>query len=617
MEVLNYIQTQRNFYENNTIPLMDGVEFSQSELISQIDHYWMDLYFDGVNASDDIIGDYPFDNISKFRVLLEARATDFDIKHIEIEPKNGSRKSRVSAMIATKALQEHLQKIQFAKFLNDFCYTRAKYGGVLTTKANEKLVVIPWQNVITDQSDIMGGIRIIRHYLTPSELSKKRGVWDNVTEAMMTADEFREKGMERGGQDDAEVQGNVIEVWEVQGDVPKSMLNEAIATKDGTDYDWKEEDDYEYVPMKLFICGIDWKEPILDEKTGKTIGEKSRAIVLYAKEEESDHRFLARNPLAGRGLGEGVVESLFEHQKWHNYTKTEEMRMLAIANKKLYITNDPDILSNIFDEGVDHGTVLRIGDNKTFTELNQLPTGVPVFQNLRQELDESASRTTSSFSAKLGEEAKSGTPFRSQYLQNVEASSQFEQYREEIGEHLKDIIKTQVLPDALKNASKKGELFTTFTPQELRLIDEVIVESRLLDEVVQKTLSRQVMQPEEVDAMRQQIQTKLQREGNKRTITDIKEFIKDAGDNIHIHLTDEARNKAVMFESMANILQLLAPEDPRRNAVIDKIMDALGLSKDELNMYAEQGASNPNPKLQMKELQASRQVGADLRQVNV
>lgn len=613
MELFNYLRTQKNFYENNTIPLFGGVEFSQPDLISQIDHYSMDLYWDGVDASDDIIGDYPFDNISKFRVLLEARATDFDIKHVELEPINGSREARVSSMIASKSVQKHMRDINFGTFMNDACYTRAKYGGVLATKVGEEMKVIPWQNVITDMSDIMSGIRIVRHYLTPSEILKKKDVWKNVELAVKTAQDMREKDMESGGRNDAETQGDLIEVWETQGDVPKSMFLEAEARMNGEDYEWKEEHDFEYVPIKVIMCGAEWVEDVLDEKTGKKIGQEDKGLVLYAKEQPTDQYFIARNPIAGRAIGEGVVESLFEHQKWHNYTKTEEMRAIAIANKILYLTDDPDVLANIFDEGVDHGTVLKKSPGTMFQQLNQMPTSLPALQNIRQELDESASRTTSSFGAKLGEEAKAGTPFRAQYLQNVEASSQFEQYREEMAlKFFQPIIKEQILPDALKKASKDDEIYTTFSPQELLLIDEVITEKAVLDEVVKRTLERTVVSPEEVQMFREQATLKLQREGNKRVISEIKDFIKKAGDKVVIHTTDEARNKAVFFESMANLLQILSPEDPARSAVIDRIMDSIGVTKEELAMYGQNMPSQAKPNIQQEQMKRETQVGANL-----
>ena len=41
---------------------------------------------------------------------------------------------------------------------------------------------------------------------------------------------------------------------------------------------------------------------------------------------------------------------------------TEEMRMIAISGKKLYLTDDPNVLANIFDEGVDHGLNYEFSD---------------------------------------------------------------------------------------------------------------------------------------------------------------------------------------------------------------------------------------------------------------
>jgi len=221
---------------------------------------------------------------------------------------------------------------------------------------------------------------------------------------------------------------------------------------------------------------------------------------------------------------------------------------------------------------------------------------------MRSEWDESASRTTSSFGAKIGEEAKSGTPFRAQYLQNVEASSQFEQYREEIGEDLiKPLIEDWILPEALKEYASKETIYATFSPQELQLIDETIINTRLVEEFVNRSLKRELVTPEEMVMLEQKVRSDLQKT-NKRELTDIKAFINDADKQVVIHVTDEARNKAVYFESLANALQLLAPEDPRRNAIVDKIFDAIGISKEELELYAEQGVSNQNPQLESKEL---------------
>lgn len=600
--IFSYIDDKRNKFDNEDVPLFEGVDFSQYDTINQIDHYDSDKYME--EAYDDVIGDFPFDNISKFRVLLEARATDFDMKHIEVEPESPTKEDRLSALIATKAIRIRAEKIDLPQTLNDICYTRPKYGGVHLTKGADGYVsVTKWQNIINDQSDLMAGTRIIRHYLSPSELIAKSDVWKNTEDAIKTAEEIREKDIEEGGQEKAKTQGELIEVFELIGDVSKCLFDDAVARMNGDDYEYNKEDKYKFVQVRIYICGADW----YDKDT-----KEAKGIVFYAEEEKNVDKYLARNPMAGRALGVGIYEDLFENQKWHNYTKTEEMRMIAIAGKKLYWSDDPEILANIFDEGVDHGTILRVGQGKTLSELNQLPTGTPIYSNIRAEYDESANRKTSSFNAKIGEESKAGTPFRAQYLQNLEATSQFEQYREEIGFLIKEVVEDWILPDALDDITKEDKIYTVFTPQELALIDEVIINKTVNQEIIERTKKRIVVSPVEAEAIALNVQAELRKNGNKRMLKEIKDFIKKTPGRVRVHTTDEARNKAVYFESLGNALALLAPEDPRRNPIIDRIMDAIGISKDELEMYmTEATPTAPNPRLQTDRLAQANQGTAE------
>ena len=604
MNIFKYIRSQRSFYETETIPLQEGDEFSQYETLSKIDFYWRNKYVN--TAWDNVIGDYPFDNVSKYRVLLEARATDFDSKHIEIEPKKPNRKDRVSTMIATKAVHKWMRKKKFAKTLNDICITRPKYGGVLVKKNDDGVHVVPWQNVITDMTEIMSGVIIERFYLTPSELAGKG--WDSelVTDAIRGAEESKAKSMSDSKGGDAETQGSFIELYEIHGDITVAMYK----TTKGEDYD--DEDEYKYIKAHIVVANPEIKET---EENGVKSQEEMGIVFFCEKEPDSPYKYLARNPFAGRALGEGVVESLFEHQKWHNFSKTEEMRMLAIAGKKLYWSDDPDVLANIFDEGVDHGTVLRGSAGSEFRELNQIPTGLPMYQSIREEWDRSGDKTTSSFNAKIGEESKSGTPFRAQYLQNVEASSQFEQYREEIGIGLiTPIVEDWILPEALKDMANDDELFESFTPQELKLIDEILFSKLYNKEIIKLIVEGKPVESEEEDLIiQEEIKSSLRKMGSKRYISKVKELIENADGSVVVHTTDEARNKAVYFESLSNALQLLAPEDPRRNAIIDRIMDSIGISKEELELYSTEATpTNPNPQLETQQLAQQGQTGAVL-----
>ena len=600
MNIYNYIRTERNRYNSQSIPVPGLGDWNQADHINKIDAYWADTYVD--DAYDEVIGDYPFENIHKAPTLLEARATDFDTKNVEVEPINGSKKARISAMIATKVLTKHMDEIKLGKFFNETSNIRAKYGAAMAVKEGEEIKVEKWQQLITDQADLMSAPRIKRMFLSPSEMYKMKGVWSNVDKALRTSENFRSQSIEdEGAEDDAESTGELVEVFVIEGDMTVNMLESAKADRDGKVYEELPDDDYEYKYGRIICCGADW----VQKEDGKKL---ENGIVFYAEEEKMPlQKAIVRNPLAGRGIGESVPESLFEPQKWWNFTKTEEIRMIAIAGKKLYVTDDPDILANIFDEGVDHGTVLRVSQGKSLSELNQMPSGTPVYQNIRAEMKENIREISSYFQANSGAESKANVPFKAQYFQGVMGDSQFEQYREELGFFYKEIIEDWVLPDALKKYGNDDEIYSTFSAQELQLIDQTIIESNLTDAVVKATLEGTVIAPEIVEQMREQIGADLRKEGSKRTITAIQKFIKEAGKQVRIHTTDEAQSKMVLFESYSSLLQVLDPQDPRFSAIVDKVMQALSITKEELELYADQSLMGQQGKLDSEKLAKQEQ----------
>lgn len=581
-DIFSYIANQRQEYDTQPIELPGGGDFTQSDMIVRNNKNWRSEYY--TPQSDNVIGTFPYDNIAKPIVLLEARATDFALRHIEVEPKNQTRKARVSAMLATKAIQEYGRKYGLAKTLDEITFTRPKQGGVLVKRTIDGPRVVPWENVITDQMDIMSSPIIERHYYTPAEIRREKWNAEKVTEAIKSAIDEKQADVDNTGRKNNTV-GSYIEVFEVHGEIPVSMFMQAKADYDGETYEYDEEDEYRFVRACVITTLI--------SSQNQDGAREDTGLVLYAKEEkEPVYMYLARNPQAGRALGESVYESLREHQRWHNYSKTEEARMMAVAGKVLFKTNQPDAMTNIFNGKVDHGTVLKLGNDPNgqpnfFEQVNNVPVGTPIYQGMREEWADSARMITSAHAAKLGEEAKAGTPFRAQYLQNIEASSQFEKYRNEIGEQLiQPMIEKWVLPDAIKELLEEDEIYTNFSPQELQLIDDVLIEKAKTRAIVDASLAGRVIGQEEVDMAGMDTQTELTKFGTKRSIKKFKEALKDIPGRVVIHVTDEMRAKAVLFESYANLLSVLAPEDPRRNAVIDRIMDSMGITTEEIALYA-------------------------------
>lgn len=580
MNPLNHIESLRQFYDGRTIEIPGDSSYSQSQLINEINCARLSRYVSD-NATDDIIGEFPYDNVSKFRVRLEARATDFDTSHITIDPLNGSREARISSMIATKALQKHMREIKFGNTLNKICDTLPEYGGVLVKKTKDGVHVVPWENVVTDMSDIMGGVIIERHYYLPSQL-KKMG-WQNVDDVISSASSAKKKvDMKDVDASDTETITELIEVWELHGEIPKHMYDYAEAVFEDREYAYNPEDELEFVSCQLIVA-----------PQGKNDDGDMMGVFLQVNEEgalDKTYRYKARNPHTGRGLGQGIVEELGEHQRWHNFYMTEQARAIAIGGKVLFVTDDGDVVDTIFDTGIDHGTILKVGDGKTFNQANTLPSSVPLYSNLKSEWSESADKLTNSFAVALGSQEFSDTPFKAQYLQDINSNSQFKQYYEEISEELVNpIVSDWLLPEALEKAAKDDEVYETFSKQELALIDEVLVELSLLEGGIEATKQGQVLSPELVDIQRQSLKNQLNKQGTKRQVTEIQKFIKkDVLGNIVIHTSDEQKNKRALFESYTNALSLFAETDPARLAIRDRILDQMGVTKEELSLYVEE-----------------------------
>ena len=595
MRIFDFVESERQFYESQHIPLTSGDDFSQYELIKAINHARRNRYLDD-NAKDDIIGEFPYDNISKYRIRLEARSTDFDLKHIEVEPLDASEEARVSSLVATKALHIHLRDINFGRFLNKYADARPEYGAVLVKKVEDEVHIVPWENVISDMTDTLSSPIIEKHYYSPSQL-KKMTEWNNVDDAIRTANQKKkDKDMKNSGDDQADTMGRFIEVYETTGELPRATLLEA------QEKEWTEDDENEFVLCRIIYAPM-----------GKDKEDNNTGIIFTAdelSEEEYPYKLDVRHPVVGRAFGEGIPEELSEHQRWHNFYKTEEARAVAVGGKILFVTDDGNVVDSIYADGIDHGTILQVGEGKTFNQLTTMPNSVPVYQNISQAWENSADRNTSSFDAVIGEEAKSGTPFRSQYLQNVAGTSQFEREREDMGFFIQEIIKDWILPEALKKATAKDEVDTTFTRQELDLVDRALINKNLINWRVEQVMQGTPVTPEMQQEMGLNIKNQLQRRGTRRSIKEIKDFIKNAGDKVVIHTTDEQRNKAVLFESYSNALMLFGEGDPARMALRDRILDHMGVSAEELAMYANEAAQvaqqpAPGGQMQTEQMQAN------------
>jgi hypothetical protein len=258
-------------------------------------------------------------------VNVAYRATDLDLKDIQITADDiTDKENQIKAMILSKEAYKWGKNNGLSQFLNEFGYTRAKYGDVLVKKCIEKdedgkdeleLEVCAWKNTITDPINIDEGIIIETHYKKAHEIAEMSDVWDNTDEILNLAKKTKED----------------IEVLEVHGYFADEVNPEASG------------DDMNFTYMKFLI--------------GK-VGNVYR--LFYSEElEESPYRHLSWRKEEGRDFGVGIIEDGFEAQVWTNDAMISEKNAMELAGKVIMKTNSKKVGANILTD-LDNGAI-KIG----------------------------------------------------------------------------------------------------------------------------------------------------------------------------------------------------------------------------------------------------------------
>lgn len=566
-------------YNNKSIQIIDGLYYNQFQTLKKIEFYWNSQYING--QVDELGRIKPFYNISKFRVNVATRATDLDVKDVRITSDNVN--DRVRSMLLNHELKNWFKEADFSKLLNDWGKTRAKYGGALIKKCMEEedgkkeleIELVEWKNVITDQTDIENGVIIEVHYMSPSELSKKIGIWENVEEAMKLATKSR--GF-KGNKDQATEKR--IPIYEVHGEFPENYNPE---TPDGNPN--------KYERMSFIIAG----------------NETNKQVMLWHElEDENPYRFLAWDSVAGRGLGIGIVEDGFEAQMWTNDAIISEKNVMDLAGKVFIKTNSKNLGNNIIAD-MDNGQVIELEDGADANMLNLTPSSLPEFQNTVERWNTQYERATNTFDAVTGEQMPSNTPLGSVAIQSAQASSFFDYRREEAGIFWTDVLMDWVLPYLIKKINKEHILASDFSTEELKTIDKAFALNEANNRVKEAVLSGQIVSAEEYEQAIDAFTQFIAQDGKRRYIEVPKDYFKNYEEDVTIDITGETRNKQATLQTLSSILAQVAGnpallQDPTLSQIFSEILEISGV-----NIIPVSPQQQPQQQQQMKAPQAPQQ----------
>jgi hypothetical protein len=578
MNIFSFVRDQRQNYQTKKVKITNGYNYNQADTLNLIELYYNSQFSTGNLDSNG--REKPFYNINKFRVNVATRATDLDVKDIKIESETSD--DYVRSFLLTKENQVWMKEVNFGKFLNDLGHTRSKYGGVVIKKTEHdgklQLDVVPWKDLITDQTDILKGVVIERHFYTPSELMAMDGLWDNVKEALDTAHSDKDDVNETNT---TETPGDYIEVFEIHGDLPDAYMKDLA---DVTPDDWKT-----YSSQVHIIAGVDSYEALEDG------GINEKGITLFkAKEKESPYKYLAWDQVPGRALGIGIVEDGFEAQVWTNDAVYKEKELVEIASKIIFQTPDKTIGSNVLTD-LENGAIVNTKANMPLTQVNTVPTSLPEFKNLVNSWKDQLDRTNSTFAANIGEALPSGTPYRLGAILNQEGNSMFDYRRQEEGIFLQELYEDWILPHLVKRLKSKHTLAAEFSEDEMNAIDDAHIEQALKQHILDEREKGNLVL--DVEGERQRLKQQMMRTRNKRFIDIPKEYYEDLDCTISVITTNETRVKAAVIETLSNLLNILVAnlgfDHPMTKKVFNKIAEVSGaFSPVELQMESNQPTMN-------------------------
>lgn len=529
-------------YPNLEIEITKGLKFNLSETLRTITFYSNSKYLGG--QKDELGRDKPFNNINIFRVNVAYRATDLDLKDIQIVADDiTDTENQIKAMILSKEAYKLGKNNGLSEFLNDLGYTRAKYGDVLVKKSinddkDIELSVCAWKNMTVDPTNIDDSIIIEKHYFKAHELAEKQDVWDNVIDVLKLSKKTKED----------------IEVLEVHGKFP-----EAIDPESDSD------DEYTYVGKKYLIAMVG-----------------NEMFLLYSEtEDESPYRHLSWRKEEGRDFGVGIIEDGFEAQVWTNDATIAEKNAMELAGKVILKTNSKKVGSNILTDA-DNGRIFELEDGKDITPINLMPTALPKYAELIQRWDNQYERVSSTFNAITGEQMPSGTPYRQTAILNQEAGSLFDQRREEAGIFISEIYMDWILPYLIKKLNKEHILTAEWSGEELQIIDEGFSNYRKGRKLVEAVLNRQEVSQEMLDQEGSAYANEVKNLKNVRSIPIPKDYFKDFECSVSVVITNEMRNKSAILESLSNILAQVGSnpamlQDPILSKIFGSIIEISGV----------------------------------------
>ena len=409
------------------------------------------------------------------------------------------------------------------------------------------------------------------HYYTPTELRRKKGVWDSaiIEKAIQSFKTNRRENYVDSNDSMPYGDAQFIKVREFYGHVQESTLDE------------KGNDDNYILAQFILIMGERLSSQNKQSSGGAV--ENAEGLILFKTKITQEkglgdiYKEVHFRRIKGRWIGRGLYEELSEIQGMKNTEINQVMMAMRLEALIIFQTQDPTVASNILKD-LANGDILKFkagvqGLQRVDTRIHGNATN----NMLSQEIDKLANELANSYEVTTGATMPSGTPFSLTALLNQNANKLFDFIREDFGLFIQEIIEDWVMPELRKSLSLKHILEIT-DQDEIEMLREWWARSQVWESIKTLMLSGKMPTLGQIDAVQQYLLARISAK-DSFFLEYPKDYYKDVQTKVQVVITGEQEDPSTL-QSLQTILQAVA-QNPAMldNPVFQSILDRLGFSK--------------------------------------
>jgi hypothetical protein len=581
------VKERENTYVNGISNISKYVDYSQYETISTIEAYLNSRHTSG--QFDALGREKPFFNICTAVANIWMRATDIDRKNIRFRATK--QKEIIPVFLANCILQNWMREVNFGSFLNEWGRVLSRYGSAVTKFVERDglldIGVASWNKLITDQIDFENNVKIFKFYLTPAQLRLNPTYDQEVVKALLETEQSRETL----GNQTIDTLSDYIELYEVQGNLPLSMI---------TDND---KDDNTYCDQ-IHIISFSGKSQDFSLYKGKLKKQQYHKADLIKED--------------GRALGIGAVEHLFQAQWMSNHSVKLYKDQMELVSKVIYQTADKNYAGRNALTSIENGDIFIHEPNSPLTQVNNTGHDLTSITNFMVQWQTQGKEITSTPDAISGNTMPSGTAYRQVAILNQESHSLFELMTENKGLALEEMFREWIIPYIRKQLNNKEEIAVVLDDAGIKQLDTWyttgVANKKVNQIIIDKALNAEIVTPEEQASMvageTSQIQSELSKLGNQRFIkpSEIddktwKDILDINWDSVEVEITNEQSDKEAVLTTLTTVMQTVAQnpavlQDPNMKLLFNKILEMTGqVSSVELSAQQPQAMQAPQQQI--------------------